>query len=413
MKRLNLLIVSILLTGTFFSCSKTKDENLQKDKEIPNINLSAKQKAVVASINNFGIDIFKQVYASEDVSNNLFISPVSISFALGMTYNGANTTTKDAMEQALRFNGMDRNEINQTFKTLIDYLEIVDPKILFTIANSIWYRNDFSILQGFLDTNQKYFNATVSPLDFNNPGSKDIINNWVAQNTNNKIRQIIDEIKSDDIMYLINAIYFKGTWKFEFNKSNTHEQIFNLTGGTKNVPMMYQKGSFNYFANSTFQAVELPYGNGRYNMLAFLPKPGKTVADIVNELNPENYNTWLGLLQPTNEVEIYLPKFKFEYKKELSDVLKAMGMGIAFTDMADFSNINGSGGLLITAVNHKTYVDVNEEGTEAAAVTSVTVGVTSIGNNPVFLADKPFLFAITEKETKSIVFIGQVANPEY
>jgi serpin B len=409
MKKISRMLAIIIVGFLINSCSKNDDNTFTPG----NINLTLKQQAIIQNTNDFGIRFFKNINSTKG-NSNLFISPLSISMALGMTYNGSGGTTKTAFESTLGFTGYYRKDINTTYKSLLDYFPTCDNKVTLDIANSIWYRQDFNVLQSFIDTNKFYFNATVSPLDFNDPEAKNVINKWVSDNTNNKIPTIIDNITPDNVMFLINAVYFKGFFKMMFDKNNTTDAPFRLADGTtKQVKMMNQKASHLFFENSVFSSVELPYSNGRFNLEIFVPKDGSTVDDIVSLLSVPVWNNWLNSYIKQQEVIINLPKFKFSYEQTLNVPLTDLGLGVAFTDLADFSNINPTANLYISEVKHKTYVDVNEEGTEAAAVTSVGISVTSIGNPVYFSADRPFLFVISEKESKSILFMGKVTEPVY
>ncbi len=403
--------IAILLLG--YSCEKTSVEE-PGPKEII---LTQKGKILVEADNLFGINLFKEVLKAEEPEKNVMISPLSVSLALAMTYNGADGDTKEAMEKTLELTGFTVDEINENYKILIDALASVDPKVLMSIANSIWYEQTFGVEQDFIDINQNYFYAEVSPLDFSNPESVTTINNWVADKTNDKITEIIDNIPAEAVMYLINAIYFKGIWKYEFDESDTDDKPFYLSDGTtKDVPMMVQEGSFNYFSNDILQAVELPYGAGNYSMVILLPQINKTPDDIIDQLSNDNWNSWLSEFYEAGKVQIHLPKFRFEYKNLLNDALTDMDMGIAFDpDNADFSKINPAWQLFISRVIHKTFVEVNEEGTEAAAVTAVEISFTSTGGETFipFYVNQPFVFAIKEKYTNTIVFIGKVMEPEY
>ncbi|MDD3872585.1 MAG: serpin family protein [Bacteroidales bacterium] len=380
------------------------------DEEVNPIQLPLKSGEVITADNQFGFDLYQQIAASADLGKNLMISPLSISQALSMTYNGAAGETALAMEQGMRTTGIERSDLNTINKALVEALTSHDPKVTLDIANSIWYRQEYTVLQDFINSNQQYYNAQVNPLDFNNPASKDIINKWVKDQTRGKIKEIVREIKSESFMFLINAIYFKGMWKHEFDKRDTEKAPFHLEDGTDvTVDMMYQKANLNMFSNELFTSVELPYGNGNWSMYLFSPSEGKKVADVEAELTPENWVQWITSYIEREEVTLRLPKFKFAYEKKLNDALCQMGMGEAFSPMADFSGILPEGGLQISEVRHKTFIEVNEEGTEAAAVTSVEVEFTSIGNFLVF--DRPFLFVIAERSTGSVLFIGRVANP--
>ena len=412
MKTIKFLIASILIILVSLSCEKTNPEPGPKE-----IKLTLKGKQLVEADNLFGLKLFKEVLESEEADKNIMISPLSVSLALAMTYNGADGTTKEAMEKTLELSGLTVDEINENYKDLIDALVSVDPKVLMSIANSIWYKHTFEVEQDFINVNQDYYYAEVTPLDFCSPDAVNTINNWVADKTNNKITEILDYIPSDAVMYLINAIYFKGIWKFEFDESETEEAPFYLNDETtKDVPMMVQEASFNYLSNDLLEAVEMLYGIGNYSMIILLPKNGKTLNDITEQLNNENWNRWLGEFHEEAKVQIHLPKFKFEYKNQLNDELINMDMGIAFEPyLADFSKINPNEQLFISRVIHKTFIEVNEEGTEAAAVTMVEISLTSAGGETFipFHVNKPFIFAIKERYTNSIIFIGKVMEPVY
>ncbi len=368
------------------------------------------EKSIASSSGTFGLKLFKEINDFEE-NKNIFISPLSISMALGMTLNGANGTTYDSMKAALELHGLTQTEINEAYKNLIDLLTNDDPKVVFNIANSIWYRNTMLFQQDFINTNKTYFNAEVSGLDFDDPGSVDIINSWVNKNTNGKIPEIIKEISDNLVMCLINAIYFKGDWKYQFDKDYTKDDYFNKPDGSQ-VPckMMEQGNNYNYISNDLFQAVELPYGDSSFSMIIFLPK--QDINDLINQLDNENWNTWLNGFS-FKEGGIWLPKFELKYELSLNKVLTAMGMGIAFSDFADFTGIYSQGGISISQVFHKTYVKVDEEGTEAAAVTYVGVETTSAGSSKFYMRlDKPFIFVIKDNQTNSLLFIGKIINPE-
>jgi serine protease inhibitor len=410
MKMKRILIISLAFT-LLAAC-----ENNPAPPEAGELNLTKKSLELLEADNAFGLDLFSEVMSETETGENVMISPLSVALALGMTLNGAATTTREAMEQALRLQGFTQEEINQGYKSIIDQLLDLDPKVIMEIANSIWYRDDFSVLEDFIHTNQEYFYAEIRSLDFSAPGAKDIINWWVSEKTHEKIREIIDEIPAQTVMYLINAIYFKGMWTFEFDPEDTGlKPFYPAEGPSFNALAMRQETELNYYHNDLFQLVELPYGDRNFSMLVFLPSAGKSCSDILAGMDNDSWNSWTGQLAET-DVLVQLPKFKFETFKLLNEYLSSMGMEIAFTDAADFTGINPAGNLYISRVLHKTYIDVNEEGTEAAAVTAVEVGFTSVGPNPGpvrFIADRPFLFAIRENSTGSILFMGRLSYPEY
>ena len=340
--------------------------------------LTANEKNIVQSDNVFSHKIFKQV-AKAETDQNIFISPLSISMALGMTLNGANGTTYEAIKNTLEFQDLSLEEINQSYQSLIQLLSGADPKVIFQIANSVWYRQTFTFEQNFIERVQTYFNALVQGLDFNDPDAKNIINQWVNQKTNGRIKAIVDFIDPNDVMFLINAIYFKGIWTYQFNKNLTKDDFFTLPDGTqKPCKMMVQNGDFQYFANSDFQAVDLPYGAGNFRMSILLPNPLFNIDSLIAQFNQQNWDMWMGSFSKSSGI-LKLPKFTMEYKIKLNDVLSDLGMAVAFTDQADFTKMYPPGNLFISRVKHKTFVKVNEEGTEAAAVTSVAITLTSSG----------------------------------
>lgn len=409
----NLLFILIALPLIFISCEKQK-----QDSPIPEYKYKGDKKAatLVKGGNEFGLELFRLIAQDEETPDNMMMSPVSVAMALGMTYNGAAGETKTAFEETLRLQGFSREEINDIHQALVVYLLQADPKVVFNIANSIWYRHNFNVLDSFIDVNSKYYFAEVSGLDFNNPAAVETINNWIAAKTQNKIEEVLDQIPAEAVMYLINALYFNGMWKFEFDKKNSFDGSFYGENG-EIFPVNYMKNesAYDYFENDLLSAIELPYGNGNFVMNVFLPKPGKKINDILEELNANNWHAWMESFTPQDDILVQLPKFKYEFKTSLNDPLKDMGLSNAFTEgVADFSGINPDVDLFISRVIHKTFIDVNEKGTEAAAVTVVEIGVTSAGpEKPSFIADRPFIYAITEKTTGAILFMGKVENPVY
>jgi serine protease inhibitor len=389
--------------------------NLNDPVDIPDIEVSEKSAALIDANNQFGFDLFKKVYAWEEEEDNIMVSPLSVALALAMTYNGAESTTREAMEKTLRLHGLTAMEINASYKTLVEGLQSVDPKVLLEIANAIYYRKGFEVETSFVTANRTYYNAEVTPLDFGAPSALQTINGWVNDKTRGKIPSIIDQITPNHVMFLLNAIYFKGTWTKEFNPKSTVNQPFYMEPGkTPEAAFMHRLDTLDYAGNDLFSAIRLPYGKENYNMYVFLPGPEKKLEDIIGQLNKSTWENWMKLFKKTQTVDIMLPKFRFPYEIKLNDVLTGMGMGIAFGSGADFRGINRGGGLNIDYVKHKTFVEVNEEGTEAAAVTVVAIERTSVGpTKTYFHVNRPFMFAITEKTTGAIMFMGTVKHPEY
>jgi len=407
------LIAVILLTGLLVRQPKevkANANNITFNKQNSN---SMNEKLVQANT-NFGFKLFSQIFA-KDSNKNIFVSPSSVAIALQMTYNGAAADTQQAMAQTLQLQGMSLAEINQSQLALTQSLTKIDPKVQLDIANSLWLKQGFPFKSAFLQTTEKYYQAKITNLDFNNPNSVNIINNWVSQNTNSKIPTIIDSIEPSAVLFLINAIYFKGNWQKEFSKSATKEQPFTLLNGTrKQHPLMSQKGKYRYYETNEFQAINLPYGSGRLSMYVFLPKTNVKLADFYNKLTAQNWQQWMKQFS-LKDGEIILPKFKLEYNLTLNEALKALGMEVAFQDRANFSNMT-SQEVQIDEVKHKTFVEVNEEGTEAAAVTSVGIRATSALpiEEPPFkmLVDRPFFCAIRDNQTGTILFMGSIVDPK-
>lgn len=403
----NKLVFGSIVFTIFFmvSCSKMIDEPTP-------IDLDLKSKTLVEADNAFGLDLFKTLNASEE--GNFNISPLSISLALAMTYNGAEGETKMAMEEAMRLSGLTTDEINQSYQSLVKALLEADPKVTLEVAQSIWYRLGYNVLDDFITVNQTYYDAEVSELDFSRSDAKDIMNGWIEDKTHNKIKNMISKVDPAHVMFLINAIYFNGEWQTKFDKDNTQKMDFKIKDDqTIQVDMMQKEDSVLMASNDLFSAVQLPYGRGNFNMVVLLPNEDKTCNDIASQLNSENWKSWMDSFQPANDVDIWLPKFKDEYKIELKDVLSAMGMELAFTPGADFSGMNGSGGIWIDYVLHQTFIDVSEKGTEAAAATVVAMIEMAMPSTPQFHANRPFIYAITEKETGAILFIGKMTEPAY
>jgi serpin B len=316
------------------------------------------------------------------------------------------------MEKALKFEQYDTNDINQTFSDLIDALLNADNTITLDIAHSIWYKQGFNVLDTFKDINRNYYKAEVKELDFYKSDALDIINGWIEDNTGGKIRDMIKEIDPDHVMFLINAIYFKGSWKTEFEEKSTYEQAFYINPDKSvSTQMMHKTDTVAYQKNEMFSAIELPYGRGNFNMAILLPNEDSNLQTIIDSLTTDNWSLWMNSFGNKQEVNITIPRFTIDYNKQLNDVLSDMGMKIAFESTADFCGINPDADLYIDYVQHNTFIDVNEKGTKAAAATVVAMRECVAMPPTVFNANRPFLYAITEKETGTILFIGKTVNP--
>ncbi len=404
----------LLLSGLiFWSCKDISTDAGGLDARLPGQPVNM-EKSVVKAGNSFGFKLFAQLNAAT-AGKNLFVSPLSVSMALGMTMNGSAGATRDAMGQALEYAGMSQSEINRSYKDLMSYLTGLDPTVLAGIANSIWYCPDLQVEETFKSVNMQYFNAEVTLLDFRRQEAAGIVNGWVSRSTHGKIPTIVpDPIPGEIVMYLINAVYFKGSWKYRFDSAATRDGMFTAAGGTT-VPcrMMRQQLVFPYFSLNGIQGIELPYGGGKFSMVVLLPPAGASVDEFAGGLTQAD---WEGLVSRLDTCEVYLelPRFKVEYEVKLNEILKALGMGIAFTGDADFTGIDKRGNLCISEVRHKTFVQLDEAGTEAAAVTLAGMRTTSGGGGnsiPVMILNRPFLYVIREKDSGSILFMGKMANP--
>ena len=403
MKHYRTGIIGIVLL-CLFGCSEINDNIINDVLETIN---DPDVSSVASANTKFGFKLLQDLQEQEPGSN-IFISPLSISIALTMTYNGAVGETARAMAEVLEIDELDLTTINHSNAALRTSLENSGPKVEISIANSIWSRQGVEFNSGFLDRNRLFFGAEIASLDFSAPQAADIINGWVDTNTKGKIKKIVQEIDPGTLLFLINAIYFKGSWQEEFDKSQTRTDIFHLSDGSeKRVPMMHRDGAYPYFRGEHFEAAGLPYGAGDVIMYIFLPNHDSNLNEFLDSLNAENWTSWLSQFSPVRENSMMIiPRFKLEYEVSLNNTLKALGMDIAFGSGADFSGMGPS--LFISDVRHKAVVEVNEEGTEAAAVT-VVVGVTSLP--PIFRVDRPFFFAIYDVETETILFMGTVTEP--
>ncbi len=372
--------------------------------------LSAAEQRVVAGSNAFAFGLLREV-ARADPTGNVFLSPISASLALGMAANGARGVTLDGMRAALGFDGAALDEIDPAYHDLMALLLGLDSGVDVRLANSLWLRQGFPFLPAYTDLVQRWFGAQVTALNFDDPAAPATINAWVSRGTGGKIPTIVDgPIGSEIVMFLINASYFKAGWRDRFDPARTTSTAFHRgDGGTTTVPMMRRAGEIAYFEAADARGVELPYGRGAFVMDVVLPDTGRKVGDLVASLNTARWNEWLARLDST-QVDLGLPRFRLTNDRLLNEPLVALGMRAAFTpNGADFTGMSPAGlQLYISKVKQKTYADVNEEGTEAAAATSVEIGVTAVPLRVSFIVDRPFLVAIRERFSGTILFIGVV-----
>ena len=382
--------------------------------------LTGGETQLVAADNRFAFALFREVTAGEDAGANVFVSPVSVGMALGMTANGAAGATRDSMLAALQLGGVSLDTVNRAYRGVIDLLSGLDRSVTFTLANSIWYRTGVTPGPAFLDDVRTWFGATVQALDFTSPAAAPTINRWVSAQTGGKIPAIVDSpIPDGAIMYLINAIYFKGSWTQQFDPSLTHDGPFTLRGGAAvQAPLMTHAdpAPARYYQGDGVTVVDLPYGGRAWSMTIVLPDAPAGIDSLPAGLTATRWNAWMAGLD-SEGIVVTMPKFTLTFDASLEAALTSLGMGIAFCDAdnADFSRlIPGAlpGQVCISKVKHKTYVNVDEEGTEAAAATSVEITVTAEPAGPRrVVVDRPFLVAIRERLTGTILFLGRVMDP--
>lgn len=407
-----LLIISLAIITGFTSCSKD-DGGEEPDLTPKNIELTTKAAEVIAYGNEFGVELFTKVALEEE--ENFMLSPLSASAALTMLLNGCEGDTYDQLKATLKYpENMTISEINEVYQSLVAQLLVVDPKVKLALANAIFYRNGFTVKNPFLETMDADFDAEIAGLDFSLPSALTTINKWASDNTNGKIPKVLNEISGDAVMFIMNALYFKGDWSYQFDKSLTSDRPF-YTDGSNSVNVSTMKGDIGSKVThgNGYSAVELPYGCTNFTMVVIVPEG--TLSDFNASFDAEKWNDITSAFDQANEyseVTVYMPKYKFSYEKYLNDQLKSMGMIDAFNpSLADLSGI-ADASIFVSFVKQNTFVEVDEEGTEAAAVTTIGIELTSMPPQPrEFVIDKPFVFAIRERTTNTLLFIGQVINP--
>lgn len=417
--------LAVVMLFALIGCSSVSESNVANNNQPPASSNAAMEdqnnkptgdsvdSRLISANTRFGFKLYAEVLKHSS-GKNVFVSPASVGLALAMTYNGAVGETKQAMERALEIQGMSHAELNRSYAQLRQALESADPKVQLNIANSLWARKGVIFNPDFIERDKQFYGAQVTALDFNDPGAPAVINSWVADKTKGKIDKIVDNIDPQSILFLINAIYFKGTWTAEFDKAQTREEPFTTgSGQQKRHPMMHQSGTYDYYEGKDFQSVSLPYGGGRASMYIFLPGEGASLDQFQKDLTAANWDSWMKQFVKTKG-DIGVPRFKVEYEIGLNEALKALGMAVAFDQArADFSGIT-SEKAFISQVKHKTFAEVNEEGTEAAAVTSVEMTVTSVQRPRKsfrMIVNRPFFCAIRDNKTGTVLFVGSITDP--
>ena len=406
MRRNTRLLLPLLLVA----CADATGPGVRPITELPRP-LTDAERTVIGASNSFAFSLMRQLNADAPDSN-LFISPLSVSMALGMTMNGTAGQTLDEIRTTLGFGAIPLADANQSYNSLIALLRGLDSRVDFRIANSIWHEQSFPVEPAFLQTTSDFFDAEVAARDFNDPTTLEAVNAWVNTATAGKIDRILDEIPADAVMYLINAIYFNGDWTTSFDPKNTESQPFEGIDGSTTVALMHKSDSVAFTEANSVQAVELPYARGAFAMTVVLPPPGSDINDFVANMSQASWDALHEAMAP-RQVLVWLPKFTLERDYELKDALRALGIHLAFGG-GDFSPLSSTMGdqLEVSEVKHKTFVDVHEMGTEAAAVTSVGVIRVCVCEPvvPIFRADRPFVFAIRERNSGTILFMGKIAR---
>ena len=369
--------------------------------------LSAAEIEIMGAGNRFAFDLLGQVNSPGE---NLFLSPFSASMALGMTMNGAAGETWSQMREVLGLGGLTEEEINAAYASLMELLVGLDPAVETAVGNSVWTRLGFPVYADFLAVVSEFFDAEAEELDFNSPEAPERINGWVEAATNGHIEDMVRApIPPKVVAYLINAIYFKAPWQFPADPADTQSEPFHLDDGSVvTVPLMSLEGNFPYLWNDRFQAVDLPYGGGAFSMTVLLPHQGLSVDDLAASLDVAQWEEVVSGLHETG-LSFFLPRFQMDYERTLNKYLKALGMVDAFDDAyADFTRLSPVKGIYVSEVRQKSWVEVNEEGTEAAASTLVALAVSAPRQ---VRADRPFLFFIRERLSGAILFAGKIASP--
>jgi serpin B len=377
---------------------------------------TADQTAVTEGNNVFAVALYGRL---RHQNGNLFFSPESISTALAMAYAGARGSTASEMAKTLHFT-LPPDKLHPAMGALLRDLNATHEGYQLSVANALWAQQGYTFLDDFLSGLKRDYGAGLSQVNFKGATEEArlTINQWVEQKTQDKIKDLLQPgaLRSDTRLVLTNAIYFKGDWESQFDKAQTKNDDFHLSPAqTATTPLMHREGRFSYFDGGTFQILEIPYKSKELSMIVFLPKDAGGLSALEPSLTGPNLKQWLGKLASVPKVIVTIPKFKMTQQFELGSTLSAMGMPQAFSGSADFSGMTGHRDFSISEVIHKAYVDVNEEGTEAAAATAVTMRALAMrapeGPPPVFQADHPFVFMIRDNRSASILFMGRVADP--
>ncbi|MBD3332292.1 hypothetical protein GF356_05540 [candidate division GN15 bacterium] len=424
MRQAGLCVLCIVLVLALCQCSDSPT-NSNSNPQYSIADLTVDDHDVLNAGAEFAPEIFRRVCEAKGPNENVFISPLSISIALGMTHAGAAGRTRDEIHETLRLPAdMTLEQINTSYRSIMRVLPGLDPATQVSLANAIWYRQDRTLRSSFEAICSEYFDATAEGVDFADIKTLEMINGWVSDKTNGTIDEIITPpIDPNLVALLVNAIYFKGSWTHSFDTENTESKAFmRFDGSQTTCDMMYmitdslrdpitgqQDTSILHANTDLFNAASLPYGNRSLRMTILVPHRNHNTSDIIVSLSEDTWAEWLGLLQSRPSIEIYLPRFRFSFDTLLNDQLIAMGMSSAFSPIdANFDSLFVDSDPYVEKVLHKSFVQVDENGTEAAAVTAVFMDESA---KPYVDCDRPFVFVIHESTTGAILFIGRLADP--
>ena len=406
MKILKQSLFLALVAALFLACS---DDNVTPDVEVNPVQIPAN---VSNGTTSFAFNLLHNLQQTQPAEDNLFVSPLSLHIALGMLLNGTEKETAAEILKTLQMEGISMADLNSAYNTLINDLPVADSRVSLGLANSVWYRSGFQVENEFQSVMKNSFNSEITGLPFDN-AAKDKINQWASDKTNGKIKKVLDKISPDQVMFLLNALYFKGDWKSKFDSKLTVDTPYALEkGGSKTVKMMNVKSAFMIAADTRFSIVQLPYSSGQFNMTLIIPHEGTTIDQVLSGLTDSKWKELTGQLSEKT-VTVGLPRFQLDYSIKLNETLKKMGIQRAFTDAADLGKISKSSGLFVDFVKQDTYLGIDEQGTEAAAVTTIGIGLTSAGpQEPRFICDRPFGLIISENTSNTILFLGRIKNPD-
>ena len=436
MKKYLVLFSAVVLSSAMLSCSSssaTEEEDLGESKKIVNmlsepqpIQLTAEQKVFANDNNQFTLNFLKTVNEVDQSGKSFIYSPLSITYVLGMVNDAATGDTEKELEQTLGFHKGGIKAVNDYCKKLIEGLPKADNKVTLDIANAIFLNKDYALKQQFQQDMQDYYDAKAEALDFSSPLTLEHINGWCNDKTKGMIPKILDEVNPDMVSYLLNAIYFKADWASKFDSKNTKDETFTTKTGSTTLPMMHQNVLISYLKTNTYSAVILPYGNSLWNMTVMLPEEGATTDDIIKEVAQSsvlNNRGWCGTggnVFQGYEVDLKLPRFEtasdtdeLDVKNGLVGLMQKMGIKLAFdSDFAEIPNMCEDRNLYISMMRQKAKIKVNEEGSEAAAVTVAGMyATTAVGPQEypkaTFHANRPFVYVISEASSGVILFVGK------